>query len=96
MEELRLFGQGLFGIDRTPQMVPEILKEAAQRLDFRRPDYWRVKVTIAIQKTWGAPQTFEVDGSHLEELTKVAAAVGASFAIAEVQASAFSDCQSSD
>ena len=82
VEELRLFGQGLFKIEAAPEMMPEIVKEKAQRLD-QGPG--QVKVMIAIQKTWGTPQTFEVDGNYLEELTKVATAVGASFTITEVQ-----------
>ena len=88
LEELRLFGQGLFRIERTPQMMPEILKEAAKRLSryTNVPSQVKVKVTIAIQKTWGTPQTFEVDGRNLKELTKMAEAVGATFTIAEVQA----------
>ena len=82
VEELRLFGQGLFEIEGAPEMMPEIVKEKAHRLAFGPS---QVKVTISIQKIWGTPQTFEVDGNHLEELTKVATAVGASFTITEVQ-----------
>ena len=83
MEELKLFGRGLFGIDGTPEMMPEIVKEAARRFPFE----WSssVKLTIVIEKSWDTGKTFEVDGKHLEELIKVANAVGARFKITEVQ-----------
>ena len=86
LEELRLFGLGLFGIDRTLEMMPEVVKEAAQRFALPSPIPGWVKVTISIQKTWGIPKALELDGRGLEELTKVAEAVGASFTITEVQA----------
>ena len=84
MEELVLFAKGLFGISGSPEMMSEIVKEAARR---SQPDSLVskhiIKLTIAIQ-SWGAPDTFEVDGSYLKELTRVAKAVGAKFTIVEV------------
>ena len=83
MEELVLFGMGLFGISGSPEMMSEVVKEAARRF----PVSENVKLTIAIQ-SWGNPETFEVDGNFLKELTRVAEAVEAKFAITEVQDSA--------
>ena len=80
MEELRLFGLGLFGIRGSPEMMLEVVKEAAQR----SPALENVKVTVVIQ-SWGASDAFEVDGNYLKELTRVAEAVGAEFKISEVK-----------
>ena len=83
----------------SPEMLPEILKEAARRIKFcdRRPGseppsqqgqraegqiIKRVKVTVTVQG-WGC-ETFEVDGTRLEELTGVAEAVGEKFSTVEV------------
>ena len=73
IEELRIFGLGLFGISGSLEMMAEVVKEAAQRFPVDLPF---IKLTIAIQ-SWGAPDTFEVDGNYLEELNKVAEAIGA-------------------
>ena len=43
----------------------------------------QVKIKVAFQG-WGACETFEVDGTRLEELTKVAEAVGEKFTMVEV------------
>ena len=83
MEELVLFAKGLFGISGSPEMMPEVVKEAARRF----PVSENVKLTIAIQ-SWGNPESFEVGGIFLETLTRVAEDVGAKFAITEVQDSA--------
>ena len=84
MEELRLFGRGLFGIRGSPEMMEEVVKEAAKRFSvFHHEGGHEVKMTIAI-KSWGAPETFEVDCIYLEELTKVAKAVGGKFTITEI------------
>ena len=80
MEDLRLFGLGLFGISGSPEMMSEVVKEAARRF----PLVQNVKLTITIQ-SWGNPDTVEVDGENLEDLTKVSQAVGAKFTITEVQ-----------
>ena len=45
----------------------------------------RVKITVAVQAGWGTGETFEVDGKRLQELTKVAQAVGAKFTMEEVE-----------
>ena len=63
----------LFGTNGNLEMMAEVVKEAAQRSLVDLPS---IKLTIAIQN-WGAPDTFEVDGNYLEELNKVAEAIGA-------------------
>ena len=82
MDELVLFGRGLFGISGSSEMMAEVVKEAAQRLG----KLGNFKMTIAIQ-SWGNPDTCEVDGKYLEELTRVAEAVGATFSIKEFEES---------
>ena len=87
MEELRVLGQGLFGISGSPEMMPEVVKEAAQRFPVKYQDFLgNIKIVIAIQ-SWGEPETFEVDGNKLEELTRVADAVGAKFVIKSLEES---------
>ena len=69
-------------------MMPEVLKEAARKFVFseEKTKHVEVKVTVVIEKGWGPPlKIFDVDGGRLEELTKVAEAVGAGFKIIEVQ-----------
>ena len=83
----------------SPEMLPEILKEAARRIKFcdRRLGseqaseqgqgdeggiIKRVKIAVAVQG-WDS-ETFEVDGTRLEELTGVAEAVGEKFVMVEV------------
>jgi len=83
----------------SPEMLPEILKEAARRIKFcdRRSgseppsqlgqggegQFRRlVKISVTVQG-WGC-ETFEVDGTRLEELTGVAEAVGEKFTMVEV------------
>ena len=83
----------------SPEMLPEILKEAARRIKFcdRRPGseqaseqgqgdeggiIKRVKIAVTVQG-WDS-ETFEVDGTRLEELTGVAEAVGEKFIMVEV------------
>ena len=100
VEELKLFGLGLFGINGAPEMMPEIVKEAAKRFAWRSEQSQVseplaiargpgipgiVKVRIVIQKSWAPSESFDVDGIHLEELIKMAEAVGAEFKITEVQ-----------
>ena len=82
VEELRLFGRGLFGIRGSPEMMEEVVKEAALRFPVFQ-FFHEVKMTIAIQ-SWGAPETFEVDFVFLEYFTKVAEAVGGKFTITEI------------
>ena len=98
MDELVLFGRGLFGISGSPEMMAEVVKEAARRFSLLRSSeifhlplaivaprrHTEVKMTIAIQ-SWGTPDTFQVDSIYLEELTKVAKAVGAKFTIWEIE-----------
>ena len=98
IDELVLFGRGLFGISGSPEMMAEVVKEAARRFSLLRSSeifhlplaivarrrHTEVKMTIAIQ-SWGTPDTFQVDSIYLEELTKVAKAVGAKFTIWEIE-----------
>ena len=59
-------------------MMPEVVKEAAQRFAPLDPAF-ESEVTISVQ---GSPETFEVDAmKHFEDLTRVAKAVGVEFAI---------------
>jgi len=89
LEELLIFGKGLFevkGIEikGSSEMMPEVVKEAARRFALvSRDDYTKDQpmVSIAIQGCWGTPVTFDMLGNHLEELTRVAEAVGAKFNI---------------
>ena len=97
VEELKLFGLGLFGINGAPEMMLEIVKEAAKRFAWRSEQSQVsetsaiargpgiVKVRIVIEKSWAPSESFDVDGIHLEELIKMAEAVGAEFKITEVQ-----------
>jgi len=78
----------------NPEMLPEILKEAARRIKFcdrppsqqgqggERQIIKQVKITVTVQG-WGS-ETFEVDGTRLEELSGVAEAVGEKFTLVEV------------
>ena len=73
LEELTVFGLGLFEIDGRPEMMPEVVKEAARRfaLDLNPGVGMRrvQKVTIAVQ---GTADTWEVDaGRHFKDLTRV-------------------------
>ena len=77
MEELRRFG-----VSGSPEMMPEVVKEAAQRF----PALGNIKIAIAIQ-SWGNPKTFEVDGKNLKEVTRVADAIGAKFVIKSLKES---------
>ena len=87
MEKLRVLGQeGLFGFSGSPEMMAEVVREAAQRF----PVLGNIKITIAIQ-SWGEPETFEVDGNKLKELTRVADAVGAKFVIKRLKESESGD-----
>ena len=89
LEELVIFGKGLFevkGIEikGSPEIMPEVVKEAARRFaSVSRDEYTKHQpmVSIAIQGCWGTPVTFDMLGNHLEELTRVAEAVGAKFNI---------------
>ena len=45
----------------------------------------RVRVKVTVEGGWGTLDTFEVDGKHLDELTRVAQDVGVKFTIVEVQ-----------
>ena len=91
MEELRVLGQGLFGISGSPEMMPEVVKEAAQRFPVKYQDFLsNIKIAIAIQ-SWGKPESFEVDGNKLKELTRVADAVGAKFVIKRLKESESGD-----
>ena len=65
------------------EMRQEVLKEVASRSPFIEGQ-GQVKVTVSIQG-WGTADSLEVDRVCLEELNRVAAAVGAKFKIKEVQ-----------
>ena len=54
------------------QEVPEALRK-------------RVRVNVTVEGGWGNLETFEVEGKHLEKLTRVAHDVGAMFTMVEVQ-----------
>ena len=88
----------------SPEMLQEVLKEAARRIKFcdqrdqrdrrqscKHPSHQGteegiiqlVKITVTVQG-WGC-ETFEVDGTRLEELTELAEALGEKFTMVEVQ-----------
>ena len=85
--ELWLFGLGLFGVSGSPEMMPEVLKGAVKRFPVFEGVFKQllvnVTVTIAIQ-SWGAPDTFDLDGDNLEKLIRVSETLGAEFTITEV------------
>ena len=73
-----------FGSKGCPEMRQQVVKEVATRSPFIEGQ-GQVKTTVSI-KGWGIlADTFVVAGGSLEELNRVAAAVGAQFKIKEVQ-----------
>ena len=72
----------IFGSKGCSEMWQEILKEVAARSPFIEGQA-QVKITLSIQG-WGIADTVEVDGGCLEEINRVAEAVGAKFKIKEV------------
>ena len=84
VELLVVFGRGLFGIQGSPEMMSDILKEAAERFTFLTGE---VKVIIEIQSLVNAGdfEVFEVDIRYLEELVSIAESVGARFNIKDVE-----------
>ena len=88
VEVLAVFGRGLFGIQGSPEMMSDILKEAAERFTFLTGE---VKVIIEIQSSVNAGdlEVFEVDIRYLEELVSIAESVGARFNIKDVEVPGF-------
>ena len=84
VEVLAVFGRGLFGIQGSPEMRSDILKEAAERSILLTGE---VKVIIEIQSLVNAGdfEVFEVDIRYLEELVSIAESVGARFTIKDVE-----------
>ena len=72
-----------FGINGSPDMMSEVLKAAASRMQFPC-DETAARVKVSVQG-WGAPVTLDVAGENLVELTGVAQAVGAKFTLEEVE-----------
>ena len=78
-----------FGSSQIPEMMAEVLKEAARRMS--RPGNDPVKMRVGYPKMmlsiqgWGSPGLYEVYADHLEELNQVATTVGSSFTILEVE-----------
>ena len=81
LQELVEFGKTEGSFD---MMGSEVVKEVASRFKILLPVpeiFSKVKVSI---QGWGTPATFEIDGSHLSDLTMAARKVGANFTIKEV------------
>ena len=85
VEVLAVFGRGLFGIQGSPEMMSDILKEATERSILLTGE---VKVIIEIQSSVNAGdlEVFEVDIRYLEELVSIAESVGARFTIKDLEA----------
>ena len=81
----------------SPEMRSEVVKVAAGMIEFPEPanfdsfesatdpEYSEIKISLSIQG-WGYPQTFEVDGNRLEELTNVEDKLGAQTTIVAIEA----------
>ena len=69
---LKMYGVQLRGPNK-------ILQELQRRLKNR------VKVTVTVEGGWSNPETFDVDGKHLEELTTLAKLVGVTLTLVEVE-----------
>ena len=81
----------------SPEMRSEVVKVAAGMIEFPEPanfdsfesatdpEYSEIKISLSIQG-WGYPQTFEVDGNRLEELTNVEDKLGARTTIVAIEA----------
>ena len=84
LKELALFGKGLFDskfeIKGSPEMMPEVVKEAARRFALVNKFQNRPRMSVAIQG-WGIPDTFEMEGDYLTDLAEISEAVGAKFTI---------------
>ena len=84
LKELALFGKGLFDskfeIKGSPEMMPEVVKEAARRFALVNKFQNRPRMSVAIQG-WGIPDTFEMEGDYLTHLAEISEAVGAKFTI---------------
>ena len=70
-----------FGANGSPEMMGEVLKAAATRLQISGETALRIKVSV---QGWGDPVTVNLAGQNLEILTSVARVVGAELIVEEV------------
>ena len=68
-------------------VLPELAQGEDQRFIREVPEALRrrVRVKVTVEGGWGTLDTFEVDGKHLDKLTRIAQDVGAKFTMVEVQ-----------
>ena len=74
----------LFGANGSPEMMGEVLKAAATRLEISGAAAVRIKVSV---QGWGDPVTVNLAGQNFEDLTVVARGVGAKLIVEEVECS---------
>ena len=78
-----------FGSSEIPEMMAEVLKEAARRMSRLGNDPVKMRVGYPKMKLsiqgWGSPGVYEVYADHMERLLQVATTVGSSFTILEVE-----------
>ena len=80
VEELVVFGDGLFGMEGRPGMISEILKEAVGEFIYLTGP---MKLTIETQ-CLGSRETFSLDAHFFEDLKAVTYAVRTTFSITEM------------
>ena len=68
-----------------PEMRSEVVKVAAGMIELPGPERPEIKIRLAIQ-SWGSPETLEVNGNRLEELTKVEEKLGTKATILAIEA----------
>ena len=71
----------LFGANGSPEMMGEVVKAAATRLEISGAAAVRIKVSV---QGWGDPVTLNLAGQNFEDLTVVARGVGAKLIVEEV------------
>ena len=72
----------IFGTQGSPEMMSEVLKAAANKMQLTGKTSARVKVSV---QGWGDSVSIDVAGKNLQELTGVAQTVGARFLVQEVE-----------